>query len=178
MRQHFTRIFNPTLENLDVQCNSRLFRFKAREFLEIPEQYADMIIESWKHRGLFEFRNGDDFKSKERDGLIAFVQNTINDRIRNYTSWMDDMKKRGITLEEPAKLKQAKDARKQIIKLLEMTEPIEKVLSYLEPKNMEVKESDFADLLGKTTPEETEDPVKKKRGKPVQDYADLSEEAK
>ena len=46
-------MFNPTLEKVRVQVNSRGFSFEPQELVEVPVSLADVVGEKVSHRGLF-----------------------------------------------------------------------------------------------------------------------------
>ena len=73
-------VFNPTLEKVRVQVNSRGFSFEPQELVEVPVSLADVVGEKVSHRGLFIVWPGQDIKEMER--LLKVVSIPANPEVR------------------------------------------------------------------------------------------------
>lgn len=125
-----TPIYNATLEDTEVQCNSTMYSFKAQESTQVPDDLVNFIIGDYGHRGLFALKYGMDIKKARRDALLAYVRGTLDERIKNYIREMDEAKRRGVTIDEAPAFKRAKQWRAEILEMLNVEAPLDKELSY------------------------------------------------
>ena len=140
------RFFNPTLEQLEIQCNSQGFVFPARCESLVPEQLADHVYNDWGHRGIFEVYGGIDFKEEQRKALIRYLTESLDVRIQNHVAHMDMMKSMGKTIEEPFGLKQAKKWREEVYNILNIQAPVQADPSFSEIEDI----NEFAGLSNAT----------------------------
>lgn len=173
--QRTARIYNPTLEKLEIQCNSQGFDFHPRSVTEVPEHLIDFIIPQWRHRGIFEVTEGmnaDGFKLAQRQALITYIQETLDQRIMNCVRYMDMRKAQGITTDEPKQLKIARKWREELYKILEMEAPIEPVPTY-ETVDMGIFEGLELNKVEEVLPEPIITEMKKKRGRPAKSFTEV-----
>lgn len=131
------KMFNATLEDFEVQFSGRIYNFKARDFVEVPEMTRDFeevpeyLEREYGNRGIFILRPGDDFKTLERKALIRYLE-TLNERINNHQVKIDEMKAQGKTPPDFIHLKKALIWKKEIMAKLEMEAPLEVIPSFLD----------------------------------------------
>ncbi len=168
------KVFNTTLEKQEPQIHSKVYTMLPRTFCDVPEEIAPIIEAEHALKGLVVIRPGDDFKAKEREGLINYLSR-LTERINNYQAWMDQKKLEGKTIEKPLAMTRAIRWREEISEMLNLEKPLVEELSF---KNEEHR----------TTPnmfsEKPEivvnpyEPVAKKRGRPAKSFKEaMSTEA-
>lgn len=127
-------MYNPTLEKVRIQANSRGFSFLPMELTEIPLALANIIGEQVAYKGLFVVwpnQSLDSLDSVKLQGLKNFKEFN-DDRIRIETAYLDERRKAGVTVEDSPKLSQWKQWSKELGILLSSNNVIEPVRSFLD----------------------------------------------
>lgn len=139
------KFYNPTLEDFECQSDNKVYVFKKQAYTFVPAHIAELVYSQWCHRGIF-IVNEDTFTEDRRAALLKYVENHLDNRIRNYRAFMDDERKRGVTnITETHELKETIRWKKEILAMLEKEKPVKEFLSY------EVKEEPKPSKRKKTT---------------------------
>lgn len=171
-RQRFDNIFNVSFDRWEFSIAGGYYIFEPRGITKVPEEITWIIESEHKKKGLIVVSTGDDFKAKEREGLINYLE-TLKDRIQNYQSEWDELKRHGVTPEESSAWKRAKRWREEIIKKLNIEAPLEEEKSFFNKDDLK------NDVFSKEfTVESTKDlaennAVVKKRGRPAKNESFL-----
>lgn len=128
-------IFNASLEKWEIQVNTKVYTFLPREITQVPEEVTPILEMEYAAKGIIAVYPGDDFKAKERQALIAYLE-TINNRIQNYQSEFDEAKRRGVTMEAASAWTRAKRWKEEILTKLNMEAPLEEEKSFLAEEDM------------------------------------------
>lgn len=165
---HEVYVFNATFEEYKIQMSGRMFFFKPRQWMKLPETY--LWILEWEHldKGLFAFRPGDDLKAKEREALIKYLD-YLHIRIRNFQSFIDMRNAQDKSTKNIRELKamtQAEQWTKEIREKLEMESPLDYTPSFLKSEDMGEHKNIFAGLEeAKVVKEQEPDKIIKKYSK-------------
>ncbi len=159
-------VVNPTFEDYsDFPIFGRYFDFSARsqtkipEFDEIGESFEFPITVEHANLGLFVYHTGDDYKAKELEALSKYLI-TLETRIANYYTKIDEMKGAGRTIQElPKRLLQAQEWKKQILEVLKRNNVEEVPQSFLTDATDIIEE----DQVFASTPEVVEVSKSKKK---------------
>lgn len=127
------KVFNASLERHEVMVSSRVFTFNPRQLTDVPEQYVPFLESDHSNKGLIVIRHGDDFKKRERQALISYIE-WLDTRIKNYVAESDEIRRRGGTIEVHPRLAEAKRWKEEIIKKLSIERPVEEARSFFDEK--------------------------------------------
>ena len=151
------QFYNPTLEDFKWQANGKMYFFNKRSVVDVYDNVAPFIEEQCAPRGLIALRHGMDFKAAEREGLLRYVRETLENRIQNYNDHKRQMKMlHNIDMEDPIELKRAVNWRREILHMLNQEAPIEIELSYLDDNDRQklgIDASNVVQFKGGTNPE-------------------------
>lgn len=151
------KCFNATLEPVEWQCDGVFYMFQPRKIAEIPAHIASFLEVQCRRKGVVPLPHGidqahPDFKGFERRALIAYLNGDLRERARNYQAEADEYKRKGVTLEEHRRFKEAMRWAKEIRHRLEMEAPIEEELSFLDKSDREkigIKDDNVIDFSKK-----------------------------
>lgn len=156
------KAFNTTLEKQEVMIDSRMYTFPPRETCDIREDHAPIMEGEHADKGIVILRGGDNFKEKEREGLVRYLRR-LDERITNYTAWMDMMKSQGKTVDRPVEMTRAMRWREEITKKLNLERPLVEELSF----------NDVDEVAVEPVAQVEEVVVPKKRGRPAKTFTEL-----
>lgn len=128
------KFFNCTLEKVEKMCNSIMYVFEPRSYLDVPDDIVQFVEQELKPFGIMKCDYGiteDQLKDVKRDGLINYVKGTLRTRILNYMSQKDEYQKKGVTIPDDPRFSRALRFEKEIYQLLKMSKPVEQELSFL-----------------------------------------------
>jgi hypothetical protein len=128
---HPVPVYNPTLQKLKWTCASRVYEFDPDSYQMVEYDHIVYLKEQMWQWGLFVMERGQDFKEARRQALIKYLTGGLQQIINGWESYKDDYRKRGIEIEDPPKLKEAKRWKKELEFHLEKEAPIEERLSFL-----------------------------------------------
>lgn len=130
-----TKMFNTSLEDFSIQCDSKFFQFNKRSSTMVDDHLVEFVYAQTKDRGVFPVYSSmtkDEIKKGARKALLCYLDATLRQRIRNYIAQQDDFKKKGITWSDDPRLTRAIRWEKEIVAMLEMEAPINEELSFLD----------------------------------------------
>lgn len=150
-------VFNPTLEKVRVQVNSRGFSFEPQELVEVPVSLADVVGEKVSHRGLFIVWPGQDIKDLGHVKLEALknFKDFNADRIRMEMLYIDERRKAGVTIDMSTQSNYQKWKKwdEELEKILNMSSANETPKSFLEVVQLSDKK-DVKETVTKATKED------------------------
>lgn len=133
-----TKMFNTTLEDFMIQCDSKVFIFTKRASTLVDNHLVEFVYAQVKDRGVFPLypsMTKDEIKQEKRKAMLSYLKSTLRQRIRNYIAQQDDFKKKGVTYSNDVRLDRAIRWEKEIIAILEVEAPIHEELSFLDAKH-------------------------------------------
>lgn len=146
-REQTVTFFNATLDTIKIQCDSCVFRFQPRGTAEIPFRLYQVFESQVRDKGVFAiypYYTKDQIKQKELEALRHYKdQGDLKMRISNFFAYVDEMKKRGVTIEESPEMKRALRVRKELEAYLKEHKADETELSFFDEKKR--KELGFSD---------------------------------
>lgn len=134
------KMFNVSLEDFKIQCDSKVFVFKKRSATLVDDYLVQFVHEQTKDRGVFPIYLSMDkaaIKKAARTAMLLYLSGTIQQRIRNYASQHDDFRKKGVTFANSPHYERALRWEKEIIAMLEIEAPIHEELSFLDTERRE-----------------------------------------
>jgi len=186
-----TKMFNTSLEDFAIQCDSKFFQFNKRSSTLVDDHLVQFVYAQTKDRGVFPVypsMTKDQVKKEARLALLSYLDATLRQRIRNYIAQQDDYKKKGITWTDDVRLTRAIRWEKEIVDMLEMEAPIHEELSFLSAKRREelgIKDDRVMDFEGESLFDSddilaendlaTPDVLKRKAGRPAKKAASFED---
>ena len=138
MKMAVVKFFNPSLEEFKCQHNNAVYRFKPREVTTVPEAEAYEVWSQWKHRGIFPFEEGEDFKSLEKEGLIRYRDQKLKVQLQRIHAHHDDLKKAGVTIEDDADISRIEKWIEEITRITKSMGEVQEAPSFLDLKEDKV----------------------------------------
>lgn len=137
------KLFNPTFEDVELQYDSKVYKIKKQEWIEIPpwpEHLSKDLLARTKPNGIFAIYEGmtpEAIEKAKREGLKCYLEGAVTNRINNYHSHNDSLKRGGFTVEEDYNLLKAKKWKKEIAQVISYEEEKMGEESFLKPKKQE-----------------------------------------
>ena len=136
VQEQTVKFYNPTLETFKCQCDSKVFRFSPKEYTEVPFSLMYILEKQLADYGVFivyPTMTQDDIKKKEFECLKHYKDNgVLKARIVNFFAYVDEMKKRGMTIDESPEMKRALRMKKEIEILLKENKHVDIELSFFD----------------------------------------------
>lgn len=134
------QMMNASLEDVKTQCDSQVFRFKAREKIEVPQHLSKFLLDQLSKKGIFIVPDKpEDFEKAHYAALRNYLNGTLKIRIQNYLHEQDEFKKKGVTLQPSKDFERALRHQKELTEILNEKAPDTVELSYLDMKDMKIE---------------------------------------
>lgn len=157
-------VYNTTLEKWRRQFNSKGYTFEPRSLTKVPEEMEHTIRTEYAPLGLVILNPGDDLKSKEKEGLLNYLD-FLNFRMNSNQLYLDEKKRNGVTVEEPRSQVQMKAWKKELIEILKLDEGYAPLTSF---KDSPLDVNLFSGEM------QVEEVVAKPRGRPKKSFTEVN----
>jgi hypothetical protein len=143
------KMYNASLESFDVVCDARVFKFKPRDFTDVPDSLVESLYEQVKPWGVFPIRpsmTDEDIKQAKYSALKAYLNGALRTRLACYDMQKDHYARINVTLPPNREHNKALNWQKEIHKLLELESPIEVVPSFLDEETRKLVGTDLPNV--------------------------------
>lgn len=148
------KFFNATLDTIKIQCDSKVFRFVPRGTTEVPFSLVYVLEAQVKDKGVFPvypYYSQDQIKQKELEALRHYKdQGDLKSRLVNFFAYVDEMKKRGVTLDDSPEMRRAIRIKKELEVYLKENHADEVELSFFDEdkrKELGIADGNFTKVI-------------------------------